>query len=483
MKIQRLPIQLRGDDRRVIARPFVLNAARAGSVLRRVAELDEGSVDHLLQRVRQDFGTRHRRTDSIFDEHYRMALTLTGGRDDWSLERRLLAGAYFTMEYSIDSAALFNPSIVAHPDQSNVPAGALRFVMSLRATGEGHVSSVVFRTGLITADQQVELDPAPAIFHRARVVPDRKYNKHMFRTKLREIGVQGAPVETVIEKLQDAFTMSDLTNAIDSSRSTLTSVAGSNEMLRTIHWVASSNYHINMSEEANLSELVIFPMSEDESHGIEDLRMVRFIEDDGTASYYGTYTAYNGVRALPTMMHTHNFKWIEVHSLNGPGSANKGMALFPRKIDGKFVVCSRIDGENLFISRSDSAWFWSQATRLATPRHYWELMQIGNCGSPLETEAGWLLLTHGVGPVRSYAIGAVLLDLNDPLKVIGALPEPIITPLDNERDGYVPNVVYTCGAIIHGRSLFVPYAQADKTTSMAVMDLDELLDQLKKHPG
>ncbi len=482
MKITRLPLHLTGDDRRVIARPFILSVARARTVLRRIEELKEEVVATLLAKVRHDFASRHRRVDVLFEENYQMAATQVRHKNNWSPQRRMLAGAYFTMEYAIDSAALFNPSIVAHPDQSNVPAGALRFVMSLRATGEGHVSSVVFRTGLITATQQVELDPVPGILNRARIVPDQQYVKHLYRRKLAEIGLNDRSVQTVLDRLPDSFTITELGRALDESRPMLTDVAGSREALRTMHWLASSNYHIDLSEEANLSELVIFPMSEDESHGIEDLRLVQFTEDDGQRCYYGTYTAYNGVRTLPMMINTRDFKRVEVHSLNGAGAVNKGIALFPRRINGKFVVCSRIDGENLYISTSDSAYFWSSATRLVTPRHPWEFVQIGNCGSPLETEEGWLLLTHGVGPVRGYSIGAILLDRDDPLKVRGALPEPLIVPLENEREGYVPNVVYTCGAIIHQRSLFIPYAQADTRTTMAVVDLDELLKRLLDNP-
>ena len=341
---------------------------------------------------------------------------------------------------------------------------------------------MVFRTGLITADQQVELDAVPGILNRARIVPDQQYDKHLYRRKLAEMGLDDRSVQTVLERLQDTFTITELGRAIDDSRRSLTDIAGSREALRTMHWLASSNYHIDLSEDANLSELVIFPMSEDESHGIEDLRLVQFTEDDGQRCYYGTYTAYNGMRTLPMMINTRDFKRVEVHSLNGAGAVNKGIALFPRRINGKFVVCSRIDGENLYISTSDSAYFWSSATRLVAPRHPWEFVQIGNCGSPLETEAGWLLLTHGVGPVRGYSIGAILLDRDDPLKVRGALPEPLIVPLENEREGYVPNVVYTCGAIIHQRSLFIPYAQADTRTTVAVVDLDELLGRLLENP-
>jgi predicted GH43/DUF377 family glycosyl hydrolase len=456
----------------------VLGAARVNSILGRLGEIDEPTVTRLLERVRRDFAARHRKADQLFSEHFRTAAALVQFKCDWSESRKQLAGAYFTMEYSVDSAALFNPSIVPHPDQSRVPSGALRFVMSLRATGEGHVSSVVFRTGIITASKTVELDAAPTTLHRARIVPDRQYHKEMFHWKLMEMGVSAEVVGTVLGKLGEYFAAPDLTRAISESRVQLQPVAGSNEALRSVQWLASSNYHIDLAADASLSELVLFPMSDEEAHGIEDLRLVRF-SDNGDVSYYGTYTAYDGVRTMPMMIHTKDFKRVEVHSLNGPGAANKGLALFPRKVDGKYVMCSRIDGENLYINTSDSAYFWASATRLTAPRHPWEFVQIGNCGSPLETDAGWLLLTHGVGPMRTYAIGAALLDRDDPLKVIGYLPEPLLTAEENEREGYVPNVVYTCGAIIHAGSLFIPYAQADKSTSMAVVDLKELLQRLQ----
>jgi predicted GH43/DUF377 family glycosyl hydrolase len=479
--VRRLPIRLTGDDRRVIARPFLMSAARCQAVLLRIEQLSEEEVEDLLDEVRRDYASRHRHADAIFDENYRTAASLIGWKNDWDLDRRLLAGSYFTMEYAIDSAALFNPSIVAHPDQADVPAGGLRFVMSLRATGEGHVSSVVFRTGILTRDCDVLIDPPPIRLHRSRIKPDRRYVKSLFLQKLIEMGVVNDAVERVFAQLEDIFTIVHLRLAIEQARALVMEIAGASEALRTVLWLATSNYQVELAPEAMLNELVIFPMSDDDSHGIEDVRLVRFVDDDGVLTYYGTYTAYNGVRTLPMMMATGNFRNIEIHSLNGAGAANKGMALFPRKIGGQYVMCSRIDGENLYISTSDSAYFWESATRLVGPKYSWEFMQIGNCGSPIETDEGWLLLTHGVGPMRTYAIGAVLLDKNDPLTILAQLPEPLIEPSESEREGYVPNVVYTCGALIHENMLYVPYAQADKSTTLAIVRVDELLNALLDH--
>jgi len=285
-------------------------------------------------------------------------------------------------------------------------------------------------------------------------------------------------VDRVLERVAEIFTLTQLSLAVEQARPDLQHIASAGETLRTILWLAQSNYKVNLTTGTPLSELVIFPMNEDESRGIEDLRMVRFVEDDGRVMYYGTYTAYNGFRTLPMLMSCQDFRRIEIHSLNGSAALNKGMALFPRRIGGNYVMCSRIDGENLFISYSNAVHFWNHAERLIAPKYPWELMQIGNCGSPIETPEGWLLLTHGVGPMRSYAIGAMLLDLHDPLKVIGHLREPLITPVGEEREGYVPNVVYTCGAMVHNNELFIPYAQADKSAGISVVDLDGLINRL-----
>jgi predicted GH43/DUF377 family glycosyl hydrolase len=478
LPVRRLPVRFEGDVRRVIVRPFVMSNSRVRALFDRLQGFGEEEVEDLLRQVRAGYGDRHKNLDAAFDEHFALGTEVINWRGDWSPARRALAGAYMTMEYAIDSAALFNPSIVLHPDQSGLPEGAVRFLMSLRATGEGHVSSIVFRTGVITADLRVCVDSLPTKLHRARVHPDRLYVKNLFRWKLFEMGVSREPVERLMERLAERFGLSQLTLAVEEVRPSLGDVANASEALRTALWLAQSNYKIELPTGTELSELVIFPMNDEESRGIEDLRMVRFIEEDGGVEWFGTYTAYNGFRTLPMLMSCSDFRKIEVHSLNGGAALNKGMALFPRRVGSQYCMCSRIDGENLFISYSPSVHFWHKAERLIAPKFPWELMQIGNCGSPIETPEGWVLLTHGVGPMRSYAIGAMLLDLNDPLKVIGHLQQPLLTPVGEEREGYVPNVVYTCGALAHRGQLFVPFAAADKATTMAVVDLDQLINRL-----
>jgi len=347
--------------------------------------------------------------------------------------------------------------------------------MSLRATGEGHVSSIVFRTGVVNPDDTVSLDTLPERLHRSQMLPDRQYVRGVFKRKLVEMGMNMALCSAAIDRLPERFTLDELRAAIGNIKGD--NAQQCDAVRKTVLWLAESNYHIEVAPDARLDELAIFPMSPDESHGMEDLRLTRFVDDDGSITYHGTYTAYNGVRTLPMLLSTNDFRRIEFHSLNGKSALNKGMALFPRRINGRYVMCSRIDGESLFIATSDAMHFWESADLLIRPKHPWELMQIGNCGPPIETPRGWLLLTHGVGPMRTYSIGAIVLDLEDPRKVIGHLREPLLAPTDAEREGYVPNVVYTCGSLQHLDDLFIPFALADTSTSLAVVTVNALIDQ------
>ena len=479
LQVERLHIRFQGDESRVITRPFLpVDETRIRAIINRVILLPDPQVEEILAQVFRDFESRHKDIRAVFEEHFLKATKLTGRLDGISQARRLLIGAYFTMEYAIQSAALFNPSIVPHMDQSRIPEGSVRFVMSLRATGEGHISSIVFRTGVIHADRTLEFDPPGRLSRLARLSPDRKYEKRVFGKKLDEIGLTGDAVGFVMRWLPDYFTYMQLEHAVAKAKAEEPEEFQLEEIANGILWLAQSNYHLELPLDAATSEIVIFPQSENESMGIEDLRMVRFTDDDGSVTYFGTYTAYNGYHVLPQLIETSDFRDLAVHTLNGARAQNKGMALFPRRIGGHYVMCSRIDGENLYIMYSDFIHFWETAELLETPRNPWEFVQIGNCGSPLETPQGWLLLTHGVGPMRRYCIGAMLLDLDDPLKVIGSLDEPLIMPTETEREGYVPNVVYTCGAMIHGDYLYIPYAIADKTTSMAYVPLEPLLERL-----
>jgi predicted GH43/DUF377 family glycosyl hydrolase len=476
--VKRLPVKIESDDRRVIVRPFILGPDRVRSLFERIVTLTEDEVDRTLVSVRAQYESRHEDLLATFTEHYDAGAALIGWNEPWDLSRRLLAGAYLTMEYAIDSAALFNPSIVPLPSQVGTVPDALRVVLSLRATGEGHVSSIVFHTATITGDGDVKLDPPARQLTRARISLPRVYTKDSFRDRLREMHYAPELIELVLKDLPDPFDLPTLHTACSDLKNLHAEDIPTMRAIVAIERVASTNYRIQLDVNDQLNELVIFPLGPEESRGIEDLRLVKFV-DEGQVTYFGTYTAYDGFRITPMMLSTTDFRTFEVFSIGGPSAMNKGLALFPRKIGSEYVMCSRIDGENLFIVRSKSLYYWPESQKLTVPKVPWELFQLGNCGSPIETPYGWLLLTHGVGPMRSYSIGAMLLDLEDPMKVIGHLSEPLIVPDENEREGYVPNVVYTCGMIEHNGNLIIPYAQADKSTGLTVVNLAELLERIR----
>ena len=480
--IERLPVRFGADHRALIARPFFPGGAdRVRNVFHRVAGLEEAEVERVLADVLASFTHRHRSIERVLDEHFQAAAALVDhaalATRTLSAARQRLIGSYFTMEYSLAAAALFNPSIVPHPNQNGVPPGGQRFMLSLRATGEGHLSSILFRTGIIRDDYSVVIDRPPPVSYRLRKVLDSQYDKHLFRRKLREMHVDETVTNLVMELLGDHFSYQELERALTQHRRQDGAIQPE-QALEAMRWLARENYVMEIPQDVHVSQLVIFPQSDNDSRGIEDLRMVAFREDDGSTVYYGTYTAFDGYRIMPQMMATRDLRRLNIHTLNGKCAQNKGMALFPRKVRGLYCMCGRMDGENLYIMYSDNVDFWESAERLRTPMHPWEFMQVGNCGSPLETPEGWLLLTHGVGPMRRYCIGAMLMDLNDPLRVLGHLDEPLLVPAEDEREGYVPNVVYTCGAMLHKEKVFIPYAMSDVATGFALVSLPELLDRL-----
>jgi predicted GH43/DUF377 family glycosyl hydrolase len=482
MNVTRLPLRLTADPRRVIARSFLPGGpSRIRAVIDRVRTLPDTEVSSMLTSLLSDYRQRHKDIRGIFRQNYAIAIAQIGGNPEPSEERRMLLGAYFTNEYSLEAVALFNPSMVAHPDQNGVPAGAVRFVMSLRACGEGHISSIEFRTGIVDAAQQVVIDPPTRFALTARPVDDALYDKESYALKLREMKAFAPLAEPVLAVLDSNFTIRDLQSAIERCRPQ-TGLTAYKELADNMLWLAHSNYELEFSPDAAISERVIFPVSESESRGIEDARFVRFTHPDGRVSYYATYTAYNGFRVLPQLIETTDFRHFKINTLNGTCVQNKGMALFPRKIKDRYMVASRLDGENIYLLGSDNIHFWNESKLLHGPKVPWEFVQVGNCGSPIETEAGWVLLTHGVGPMRQYWLGALLLDLEDPSRVLGSLSEPLLVPNADERDGYVPNVVYSCGGLLHGDHLILPYAVSDSHTSVATVSMVELLERLQANP-
>jgi len=447
--------------------------------------MPEVEASAILNQVLRDYSMRHRNISKIFEKHFNkiapLLLQLNINPEELEFSRRILIGSYFTMEYSIESAAFFNPSIVEHPDQSETGKDEKRVILSFRATGEGHISSIVFRTGILDMNNNLTLEPVGRLLEEAEHIRRHIYNKESFREKLDEMKDIHAliPADLILDRLNDRFTYGELRKCIEEARNSLHLASDKEILFNEIIWLASSHYELEFSIDTNISERVIFPVSINEKNGIEDARFVKFTDDNGKVTYYATYTAYNGSAILPKMIDTSNFYHFRILPLHGEIAQNKGMAMFPRKVNGKYAMLCRLDGFNNYISFSDNINVWREAKPLQQPKFPWEFIQIGNGGSPIETSEGWLVINHGVGPVREYVLGASLFDLQNPEKEIGRLKNPLLIPNAQEREGYVPNVLYSCGSMIHNEDLIIPYAMSDYASTYATVNLRELLNELK----
>lgn len=479
LPVERLPLQLNADPTRVLLRPYDSSGLeQARNIVSRALAVPESELPGLVESILHEFSDRHQFIRQRLRNRFQQIRHLMPTDDELSEERELLLGACFSSEYSLECAALFNPSIVPHPDQSGVPKGSLRFVMSLRATGEGHISSITFRSGIIQKNGDLKLDKPARLVVEPEALPTPAYERGLFSRKLYELGLSNSFVRRIVDNLADEFSLQDLRQTIQRERwkrrNLMVEPDDDPSIDDKILSLALSNYVAQFNPKQDLSERAIFPVTPSQRNGIEDARFVRF--EDGT--YYGTYTAYDGRLILPQLIETDDFLVFRFITLNGPAVKNKGMALFPRKIDGMYTMLSRQDGENLHLMVSDNIHFWNESKVILRPRFAWEMVQVGNCGSPIETPAGWLVLTHGVGPMRQYSIGVILLDLKDPSKVIGRLRRPLLRPGPDEREGYVPNVTYTCGAIVHGENLVIPYAVSDSAIRFARVNLQALLSAM-----
>ena len=475
--LKRTTTILKPDQSRVLLRPFTPgDSERVGAIVDRIMLLPEDQVGALVDGISAEFSQRHRKIRNVFRERSEQVHALPAD-GEISEQRRLLIGSYFLAEYSLESAALFNPSIVPQPDQTGLPSGALRFILSLRATGEGHISSITFRTGIIHPDRRIEVLSTTGFLTEPRQIPNPRYEKALFARKLSELGLTGEFSRQVMNKLGESFALEDLRASLQAEQFRLPDGMSQQDQdeAQGIWMLARSNYEVQFQPEQQLCERILFPATPSQRNGIEDARFVCFQNDDGTHVYYATFTAYDGRVVVPELVETSDFFHFRFITLNGPAAENKGMALFPRKIGGLYAMLSRQDNENIHLMFSDNVHFWNERRVLLKPAFPWELVQLGNCGSPIETDAGWLVLSHGVGPMRKYCIGAFLLDRDDPAKVIGRLREPLLQPNRNEREGYVPNVVYTCGALLHNGELVIPYGLADHATGFATVPLAEVL--------
>ncbi|NTW25287.1 MAG: glycosidase [Lentimicrobium sp.] len=509
------------DPSRIIARFLYVNDERAADIIRKVLAMPEQEVKIAMSQLLRGYSRRHRNISKIFEKHFAKMAPIFDkievNEEDLSPAQQALIGSYFTMEYSIESAAFFNPSIVEDPDQSETRPDEKRVIFSFRATGEGHISSVVFRSGVLDRHSNLLLDPVGKMLAEADVIKRSFYNKKVFEAKLMEMGEKGSAVSPaiidkhdekkdqgnvispvivdkqdmvkdqtihvsssfILDKLGDDFTYGEMMSNIDKARKSPEITDEQVKIINQMMWLASSHYEIYFSIDSAISERVIFPISATEQRGIEDARFVKFTDDDGEITYYATYTAYDGMAILPKLISTKDFYNFRILPINGEIAQNKGMALFPRKINGKYAMLCRIDGVNNYIAYSDSINFWREAKIIQQPFYPWELVQIGNAGSPIETEDGWLVITHAVGSMREYTLGASLYELDNPEKEIGRLATPLMVPDENEREGYVPNVIYSCGSLIHNKDLIIPYAMSDHSSTYATVNLRELLDELK----
>ncbi|MGA1823215.1 MAG: glycoside hydrolase family 130 protein [bacterium] len=479
LRVKRRKQKIFRDTSRVITRLRIPeDISRVAKIIHRVLNLPEKEAEELLDKILLKFSDRHKDILRVLEHHFTEVEEYVPADYPLSDTQRMLIGAHFTMEYAIESAALFNPSIVLHPDQSYLPKGSIRFIMSLRATGEGHISSITFRSGIINEENLFLFDPISKFVETPDNRQNPVYDRHLFQLKLDEMNASDQISAFILGRLAETFTYNDLSKEIKELVMN-NEFADPDKTIEIIYWLAHSNYSLTFHSDHTISERVIFPVSENEASGIEDARFVQFFDDNGEMTYYATYTAYNGFTILPQLIETKDFITFKIITLNGKAVQNKGMALFPRKINGQYVMLSRQDGENNHIMFSGHLHFWQESQIIQEPRQTWEYIQIGNCGSPLETAEGWLVLTHGVGAMRRYCIGAILLDLEHPEKIIGSLNYPLLVPREGEREGYVPNVVYTCGALIHNDELIIPYAMSDITTGIATVGMSDLMDNMR----
>ncbi|WP_157208437.1 glycoside hydrolase family 130 protein [Mariniflexile maritimum] len=480
--VTRKNLYFKPDSSRVVARFFNNGDVRTINLVKRIMELSEAQVKHELEFTFKEFANRHRNISSIYMKHannYKALIESMGiNYNKLSPERRLLIGSYSTMEYSIESAALFNPSMVEDFDQTFLAEGETRVIISFRATGEGHLSSIVFRKGILDASNNLRMMEASKHIDLPIIKKKKSYDKARFMQKMQEMHIPEKYSSPFMDSLPNKFEYYALKEAV---RKMLKLDIGEHrkKALNEMTWLIDSYYDIEFSPDSKLSGRAILPISSSESRGIEDARFVRFKNDDGSEKIYATYTAYDGFTVLPKLLSTSDFLNFRIMPMHGNGAQNKNFALFPRKIKGKYAMLARIDGVNNYLFYSNRITLWNDPIKIQEPKFPWELTQIGNCGSPIYTKDGWLLITHGVGSMRRYCIGASLLDLDDPTIEIGRLKEPLLSPLEEEREGYVPNVVYSCGSIVHNNHLILPYAVSDYASSYVTINLNDLLTALK----
>jgi len=474
---------LHADPGRVIARLFLpgeerpLERSRAGAVVDRVLALPELEVQQRAAQLLRDFSARHRDYPATLADHATMVGSHVQHASEMSTERVVLLGASFTAEYAVEGAALCNPSAVLHPSQAGLQAGQVRIAVSLRGIGEGHVSSSGFAVAVVGPGATWTFEPRalPAV---AATSTATRWRREHLRAVLADQGQVDELAYSVLASLPEAFTPSDLQRALAGAHQDLRARSGGSTTISSLRRLVASAYEVTFPDAIELSQQVLLPSTDEERNGMEDARFVRFVDADGTVEYRATYTAYDGRQIAPRLLTSPDLRIFRVHRLAGPAARNKGMALFPRLVGGRHLSLCRSDGESTSLTASTDGFVWGEPELIQAPEAGWEVLQVGNCGPPIETDRGWLVLTHGVGPMRTYAIGAILLDLDQPTRVVRKLERPLLQASRDERDGYVPNVVYSCGGVVHNGLLWLPYGIGDSRIRVAWAPVDELLAEM-----
>lgn len=478
MKIKRSNIQIKANPKRVIINFLDLgvntnNTSRVNRLLDSILSIPENELYTIYEDIKKNFEFRHRNFEHYLKLNFKKVQPKLPSDVVISKIRSLVIGAYFSKEYSIQSAALFNPSMVLHPNQSELKEGEKRFVISLRSVGEGHISSIEFRSGIVDVEGNITLDKETGYTSCSEKNLNKVYKK---KNILKNTAILKNFNQTILENFKDNFTYDDY---LEKEKSNTFSTFDKVTQQQLFH-ILDTNYDVQTDGNAPICERVIFPNATGESMGMEDVRFVAFFEN-GKTQYIGTYTAYDGHKISPQLIITEDFVHFKARSMYGTAVSDKGMALFPEKVNGKYVMIGRQGGENITIMYSDDLFIWDDYKVIMTPQDIWGHVQLGNSGSPLKTKHGWLLITHAVGPIRKYVLGAILLDLDDPSKIIKKLNKPLLSPNEEEREGYVPNVVYSCGSIIHEGNLILPYAMSDSASTFATINIEDIIAEMDVH--
>ena len=482
---RRCDVQIHADPSRVLARLFLpgeeLHVAhsRVQEIVARVLDLDEAEVQRIVARLLAAFSTRHRDYEAVLAGHASAVAAHTVNAGDLSRARTLLVGASFTAEYATEGAALCNPSAMPHPDQTGLADGQLRVAISLRGIGEGHLSSIGFCSAIVGPGGAWSFSPRLHPISPGTVTGGQWHRTHL-RAVLADQGQADEFTQAVLHALPDAFSSTEVEAVLGDLHPDLLSRPGAGGAAELIRRLVASAYRVEFPADVQLEQRVLMPSAAEESNGMEDARFTRFVDAAGTVEYRATYTAYDGHQIAPRLLISSDLSVFRAHRLAGPAARNKGMALFPRRIKGKYLALCRSDGESTSLSSSVDGYVWAKPQPVHAPHASWESLQVGNCGPPIETDQGWLVLTHGVGAMRTYAIGAILLDLDDPTVVVGRLTDPLLEPDPSEQDGYVPNVVYSCGGLVHDGILWLPYGIGDSRIGVAWTPLDALLGAMTR---